>query len=104
MPSTTRPSDQPPSAMPEDVDDVMAPEMTEEEAARARPIAEAPASLFAALPKNKGGRPRSAAPKEHVSLRVDADVLSAYKATGEGWQSRMNEALRLGMSRIRQMT
>jgi uncharacterized protein (DUF4415 family) len=32
-----------------------------------------------------------------VSLRIDPDVLEAYKATGKGWQSRMNEALRRGM-------
>lgn len=40
------------------------------------------------------GRPRIANPKIPVTLRVDADVLERFKATGKGWQSRMNEALR----------
>ena len=40
------------------------------------------------------GRPRLANPKVPVTLRVDADVLERFKATGKGWQSRMNEALR----------
>lgn len=40
------------------------------------------------------GRPRLANPKVPVTLRVDADVLERFKASGKGWQSRMNEALR----------
>jgi uncharacterized protein (DUF4415 family) len=40
------------------------------------------------------GRPPAEKPKQAISLRVDADVLDHYKATGPGWQSRMNEALR----------
>jgi uncharacterized protein (DUF4415 family) len=27
-------------------------------------------------------------------MRVDADVLEAFKATGRGWQTRVNSALR----------
>tara|TARA_R110000772_G_scaffold158266_4_gene269484 strand:+ start:5462 stop:5614 length:153 start_codon:yes stop_codon:yes gene_type:complete len=44
--------------------------------------------------KNTGGRPRSAKPKKPVSIRLDQDVLAKFKATGPGWQSRINEALR----------
>ncbi|HVA14038.1 MAG TPA: BrnA antitoxin family protein [Stellaceae bacterium] len=40
------------------------------------------------------GRPKSAAPKEAVSLRLDPDVLQHFRATGPGWQSRINTALR----------
>ena len=40
------------------------------------------------------GRPKSAHPKQAISLRVDADVLERFKAEGPGWQSRMNEVLR----------
>ena len=32
--------------------------------------------------------------KQAVSMRLDADVLEAYKATGAGWQSRINDDLR----------
>lgn len=40
------------------------------------------------------GRPISEHPKEKISVRVDADVLSAFKATGRGWQTLMNSVLR----------
>jgi len=40
------------------------------------------------------GRPKSAAPKKAVSLRLDADIVAYYRATGPGWQSRINAALR----------
>ena len=29
-----------------------------------------------------------------IKIRVDADVLAAWRATGKGYQSRMNDALR----------
>lgn len=40
------------------------------------------------------GRPFSRNPKQAVKLRLDPDVIAAFKAGGEGWQTRMNEALR----------
>ena len=40
------------------------------------------------------GRPRSDNSKQAVSLRLDVDVLEWFKATGTGWQTRMNDALR----------
>ncbi|HYW64937.1 MAG TPA: BrnA antitoxin family protein [Bradyrhizobium sp.] len=40
------------------------------------------------------GRPKSQTRKEAISLRVDADVLDAFKSTGDGWQTRMNGILR----------
>jgi uncharacterized protein (DUF4415 family) len=38
--------------------------------------------------------PQKAPTKIQISLRVDRDVLEAYKATGEGYLSLMNKALR----------
>ena len=32
--------------------------------------------------------------KERISIRLDADVLEHYRASGRGWQSRINEVLR----------
>ena len=32
--------------------------------------------------------------KEQVSVRLDADVVAALRASGPGWQSRMNSILR----------
>ena len=40
------------------------------------------------------GRPRSEAPKVSTTLRLDPDVIEAFKADGPGWQTRMNAALR----------
>ena len=39
------------------------------------------------------GRPPGST-KTQVSLRLDQDVIAAFRAQGPGWQSRMNEALR----------
>lgn len=32
--------------------------------------------------------------KEQIALRVDADVLTWFRAQGSGWQTRMNEVLK----------
>lgn len=48
----------------------------------------------AAKPRMRIGRPPSTKPlKVPTTIRLDADVLAAFKATGKGWQSRMNAAL-----------
>jgi uncharacterized protein (DUF4415 family) len=40
------------------------------------------------------GRPKLAVPKVPINLRIDAEVLRAFRATGSGWQTRMNAVLR----------
>lgn len=40
------------------------------------------------------GRPKKPQTKLHVSLRLDPDVVASFKATGPGWQARINDALR----------
>jgi uncharacterized protein (DUF4415 family) len=40
------------------------------------------------------GRPPLPNPKRAVKLRLDADVLAAYRKTGAGWQTRINTDLR----------
>ena len=42
----------------------------------------------------KPGRPKSADPKQQVTLRLDSAVLEKFRATGPGWQSRINAELR----------
>ena len=42
---------------------------------------------------NKGGRPRSANPRKLISIRLPADVIERWKATGPGWQTRMADRL-----------
>lgn len=67
------------------------PEMTDEQFAQARPFADAFPELAANLRRARG--PQKAPTKELVSIRLDPDVLAAFKATGSGWQTRMNDAL-----------
>lgn len=38
--------------------------------------------------------PQKAPLKQPTTIRFDADVLEALKATGRGWQTRVNEAMR----------
>ena len=40
------------------------------------------------------GRPLGSGKKIQVTLRIDADVVERFKATGTGWQTRMNDALK----------
>lgn len=40
------------------------------------------------------GRPKLESPKRQVTLRLDADLVEAMRASGPGWQVRANEALR----------
>jgi uncharacterized protein (DUF4415 family) len=73
----------------------------EEDAAINRGIAadpdtyEVPAEDFKKM-KRMGarGRPRIETPKVQLTVRYDADIVDTFKATGDGWQTRMNDALR----------
>lgn len=40
------------------------------------------------------GRPPLAIPKQAVKVRLDADLLEHLRATGKGWQTRVNSDLR----------
>ena len=76
-----------------------APEATDEWFAKARPASAVLGELFGQpaakeMLKPKRGRPVLAHPKEHVNIRLDADVIGAFKDTGTGWQTRVNNALR----------
>ena len=45
-------------------------------------------------PARGRGRPKSDAAKKLVSLRLDPDIIERFRATGPGWQSRINAVLR----------
>lgn len=40
------------------------------------------------------GRPPVLNPKQRVTLRLDEDVVAALRASGRGWQTRVNAVLR----------
>ena len=42
----------------------------------------------------KRGRPAGSGIKEQVAIRLDKDILEAFRAQGQGWQTRINQALR----------
>jgi len=44
--------------------------------------------------RKRRGRPAGSGKKEQVAIRFDTDVLTAFRATGPGWQTRMNAALK----------
>ncbi|CAH2772261.1 MAG: hypothetical protein CBARDCOR_2178 [uncultured Caballeronia sp.] len=74
------------------------PEWGEAKFARARPASEVLPELYgqerATEILRPRGRPKLENPKLLIKLRIDPDVVDAYKAQGEGWQTRMNAALR----------
>lgn len=45
------------------------------------------------------GRPKSANAKQLVSVRYSPEVLAYFRATGEGWQARMDGVLRQYVTR-----
>ena len=45
------------------------------------------------------GRPPKADRKVNQTLRLDPDVLEAFRQEGSGWQTRINEVLRQNMPR-----
>ncbi|WP_407522386.1 BrnA antitoxin family protein [Methylobacterium oryzisoli] len=77
------------------------PEITAEQFARMRPAAEVlPPDLYAALTRRRG-RPKAEVTKVPVTIRLDRDVVEAFKATGEGWQTRVNETLKRAAKRLK---
>jgi uncharacterized protein (DUF4415 family) len=48
----------------------------------------------------KRGRPKADAPKQQVTLRLDRDVLEVFRASGPGWQSRINDELKKSARRL----
>ena len=69
------------------------PEWTEEDFKNARPFAEVFPDLAESIRRSRG-RPKVAAPRQQISLRLDPDVIEKFKATGKGWQSRINDVLK----------
>ncbi len=54
------------------------------------PLTDAELSQF----KRGRGRPIGSGKKEQVTLRLDTELLEQFRATGNGWQTRINDALR----------
>ena len=53
---------------------------------------------FSALPKTLQaklkGRPKAAITKERITIRLSPEVVQTFRDSGEGWQTRMDAALK----------
>ncbi len=80
------------------------PEWTAKDFARSRPASEVLPKFIGEeatqeLMRRGRGRPQKADRKVNQTLRLDPDVLSAYRQEGSGWQARINQVLREHMPR-----
>jgi uncharacterized protein (DUF4415 family) len=66
---------------------------TDEQLAQLRPLADVLPELHASIQRARG-RPVTGKARQVVSLRLDPEVISKFKATGPGWQGRINEILK----------
>ena len=70
------------------------PEWTAADFARARPMREMFPDIVEAFERARAQRgPQKAPVKDRVGLRLDHSTVEYFRATGAGWQSRINEVL-----------
>jgi uncharacterized protein (DUF4415 family) len=71
-------------------------ELTREDFRGMRPVREAMPDLIEAMAefRRKLGRPKVEAPKIHIGFRLAADVVASIKASGPGYNARVEQALR----------
>ena len=74
------------------------PEWTAKDFARARPASEVLPKIFGKKPAlemlRPRGRPRAEHPKERINIRLSQEVVEHFKSAGDGWQTRIDSALR----------
>ena len=70
------------------------PEWTVEDFKNALPFSALPESLQTTLRGLKGRGKQQSPTKVSTTVRFDRDVLDAFRATGSGWQVRMNDVLK----------
>ena len=75
-----------------DCDAVSSPPLSAKQLRKLRPASEVSPGLVESCRRSRA-RPRAEHPKNLVSLRIDVDVIEAFKADGPGWQMRMNAVL-----------
>lgn len=67
------------------------PEWTKDDIAKAKPFAEMFPELAASYRRARG--PQKSPTKAAVSLRLDRRIIDHFRATGSGWQTRINDVL-----------
>jgi uncharacterized protein (DUF4415 family) len=75
-------------------------ELTEEDFRGMRPLAEVDPGMLEAVAEwraktaRERGRPKAEEPKVHIGFRLAADVVAAVRASGPGYNARVEQALR----------
>ena len=71
-------------------------ELTVEDMRLFKPIAEVDVGMVEAMAefRHKLGRPKAEAPKIHIGFRLASDVVASIKASGPGYNARVEQALR----------
>lgn len=67
------------------------PEWTDDRVKQSMRFSDLPTSLQEKL---RGRGKQKSATKVSTTVRFDPDVLATFRATGKGWQTRMNDALK----------
>ena len=92
-----KPPEKPSDISQQDWDAVDVPEATAEDFARARPFKEIFPEQYKAW--KRMGRPPVESPKVHISFRLASDVVDGIRATGEGYNVRVEKVLRDALKR-----
>jgi uncharacterized protein (DUF4415 family) len=82
----------PPHISQKEWDEAEIPAWTEADFARAKPFEEVFPEQYKSW--KKMGRPPVAAPKMHIGFRLAADVVFGIRATGRGYNARVEKVLR----------
>lgn len=65
-------------------------DLSEVDPALFKPFSELPASLQ----KKLRGRPKAESTKERITIRLSPEVVEQFRASGAGWQTRVDAALK----------
>jgi uncharacterized protein (DUF4415 family) len=85
--------------LPEILSKLVPPSKEEDAAIRKAALADPDAQpmspeVLASLKPRKPGRPKAPFKKVAISVRFDDSVVAFFKASGDGWQTRMNDVLK----------
>lgn len=72
-------------------------ELTGDDFARMKPASELTPHIVERAARRRG--PQKAPTKERITIRLDADIAAHFRATGPGWQTRLNDILRQAIAR-----
>lgn len=69
-------------------------ELTEEDFTQMRPLSEVNPELLSKLKAMSKRGPQKSPTKERITIRLSPEVTEYFRASGKGWQTRLDEALK----------